>query len=146
MRFDNLGAKVAGELLGSFPRQPEEHVDSDAEIRCKHNRQRPRGLFNHSALVLRMTGRPNDQWPAMLEGGRADITDRVRIAEIDRHIAIFHSRLNRIAKIALPDDVDLRVAHCKITYGSSHATSAADQQYVHARIIHSRNPSPKAED
>src|SRR4029450_5006635 len=66
--FDNLGVKITSELLGSFTRQPEEHVDSDTEIRCKHNWQRPRSLFNQSALLLRMTGRPDDQRLAMLRG------------------------------------------------------------------------------
>jgi len=33
MRFDNLGVKIAAESLGSFARQPEEHIDSDAEVR-----------------------------------------------------------------------------------------------------------------
>ena len=46
MRFDDLGVKIAAELFGSFARQPEEHIDSDAEVRCKHDRQRLRGFFN----------------------------------------------------------------------------------------------------
>src|SRR5713101_8424508 len=103
MRFDNRDVKIAAEPPGSFARQPEKHVDSDAEIRRKHDWQRLRARFNYSALLLRMTGRSNNQRLAMLQRSRADFTDSVGVAEIDRHIAISHGRFDRIAKIALPD-------------------------------------------
>ena len=34
MRFDNLRSEIRAEQFGSFLRQPKEHVDSHAEIRC----------------------------------------------------------------------------------------------------------------
>ena len=52
MRFDNLGVEITAEQFNSFGRQPEKHIDTDAEIRCEHNRHRPRCLFDCSALLL----------------------------------------------------------------------------------------------
>src|SRR5919198_2765163 len=103
MCFDNLGIKIAAELLRGFARQPKEHIDPDTEIRRKHNWQRPRGLFDYSALLFRMAGRPNDQRLAMLKGSRADLSDSVGVTKIDSHIAIFHWRLHWVAEIAPPD-------------------------------------------
>ena len=77
MRFDNRDVKIAAELLGSFARQPEKHIDSDAEIRCEHDRQRLRGLFDRAALLCRVTGGPNDQWLAMLRDALAKNYDRL---------------------------------------------------------------------
>ena len=39
MRFDNRDVKITAELLDSFARQPEKHIDSDAEIGCEYDRQ-----------------------------------------------------------------------------------------------------------
>jgi hypothetical protein len=93
-----------------------------------------------------MTGRPNNQRLAMLQGSRADFRDSVGVAEIDCHIAISHRRPDRIAKIALRDDGDLRVALCKISDGFSHAPSGADEQYANSRVLHLRKLSPHGEN
>src|SRR4030095_467165 len=90
-----------------------------------------------------MTGGPNEQRLAMLQDSRGDSGEGVGVTEIDSHIAIFHGRLDRIAKIALPDDVDLRVGIRKIAYGFSHAPSGADEQRAHRRRFHLKeNPHP----
>ena len=137
MRFDNLDVKIAAELFGSFAREPEEHIDSDAEVRCKYDRQRLCGLFNYSALLFRLTGRPNHQRLAMLQGSVTDFSDGVGLAKIDGYIAILHSRLDRIAKVASRDDVDLWIVLRKIANGFAHATSRANQQHANARRLHS---------
>src|SRR5258707_7178448 len=137
MRFDNLGVKIAAELFGSFAREPEEHIDSDAEVRCKYDRQRLCGLFNYSALLFRLTGRPNHQRLAMLQGKATDFSNGVGLAEIDSYIAILHSRLDRIAKVASRDDVDLWIVLRRIANGLAHATSRANEQYADARRLHS---------
>jgi len=89
MRFDNLGLKIVAELFGSFARQPEEYIDSDAEIGCKDDRHRSRSLFNDSALLLRVTGRSNDQWLTLFQGTATDFSGGVGLAKINSHIAIF---------------------------------------------------------
>ena len=66
MRFDNLRIEIRAEQFRSFLRQPKEHVDSDAEIRCQHDRYRVRCLFNGFALLLRVAGCSNDERFAML--------------------------------------------------------------------------------
>src|SRR5260370_40247262 len=45
MRFDNLSGEIIPELFSSFTCQPEENVDPDAEIRCKDDWHRLRGVF-----------------------------------------------------------------------------------------------------
>jgi hypothetical protein len=110
MRFDNLGLKIIAELFASFARQPEEYIDSDAEIGCKHDRHRSPSLFNDSALLPRVTGRSNDQRLAVLQGNATDFSGGVGLAKIDSHIAIFHRRFDRIAKVAACGDVDVRIA------------------------------------
>ena len=61
MRFDNLCIKIAPEQFASLTGQPEEHINSDAEIRRKHNRQRLRGLFNKAPLLFRMSRGADDE-------------------------------------------------------------------------------------
>src|SRR5882724_12844312 len=138
MRFDNRAVKIAAEFLGSFARQPEKHIDSDAKIRCEHDRQRLRGLFDRVALLRRMTSRPNDQRLAMLQRSVTDFSDGAGMAEINGHIAISHGWLNWITQIAPLDDIDFWVVLRKITHGLSHAASRADEQYAHARRFHLR--------
>src|SRR5439155_9203824 len=137
MRFDNLGFKIAAELFGSFAREPEEHIDSDAEVRCKYDRQRLCGLFNYFALLFRVTGRPNHQRLAMPQGSVTDFSDGVGLAKIDSDVATLHSRFDRIAKVASCDDVDLRIVLRKIANGLAHATSRANEQHANARRLHS---------
>src|SRR4029453_7107233 len=128
MRFDNRDVKIAAELLGSFARQPEKHIDSDAEIGCENDRQRTRALFDHAALFCRVTSSPNDQRLATLQGSRANFSDGVGVTEINRHITIAHCRLNRITQITPRDDVDFWVVLRKISDGFSHAPSRANEQ------------------
>src|SRR5438067_1004500 len=128
MRFDNRDVKIAAELLGSFARQPEKDIDSDAEIRCQHDWQRSRSLFDCTPLLCSVTRRPNNQRLAMLQRGATDFSGGGGVTEIDRHIAVFHGRLNRIAQITPRDDVDFWIVLRKTTNSFSHAPSRADEQ------------------
>src|SRR5216110_1731151 len=138
MRFDNRDVKIAAELLDGFSRQPEKHIDSDAEIGCEYDRQRLRGLFDRAALLCRVTGRPNDQRLAMLQRNSTDFSDGAGVTEIDRYLAVSHGWLNQITQITLLDDIDFWVVLRKITNGFSHAASCTDEQYVHGRRSHLR--------
>src|SRR5205823_2234274 len=86
----------------------------------------------------------------MLQGSRADFSDGTGATEINRHIAISHGRLNRVAQITLPDDVDFRVVLRKLTDCFSHAPSRADEQYTHRKLFHLDGtltlPSPLARE
>jgi hypothetical protein len=57
-----------------------------------------------------VTGRSNDQWLTVLEGNATDFSGGVGLAKIDSHIAIFHWRFDRIAKITSRGDVEVRIA------------------------------------
>ena len=69
----------------------------------------------------------------MLQRSATDFSGGAGVTEIDRHIALSHGRLNRIAQITPRDDVDFWVLLCKITNSFSHTPSRADEQYTHGR-------------
>ena len=131
MCFDDLGVKIPAELFGSFLRQPEEHIDSDAEIRCQHDRQRLRGFFNYFALLPRLTGRPNHQRLVMFQATRQI---SVMVSAWLKSIAT--SQFCIAGSIESPRShragSRFPVAIRKIADGFSHATGRANQQ-SHAR-------------
>ena len=61
MRFDDFRMEIVAEQFGSFVRQKKKHIDSNAEIRREHDRQRLRGIANHLTLLLRISSRPDDK-------------------------------------------------------------------------------------
>jgi hypothetical protein len=73
-----------------------------------------------------MTGRPNHQRLAMMQGSTTDFSDGIGLAEIDSHIAVFHRRFDCVAEVALRDDVEFWICLRKITDSFSHAPSRAD--------------------
>src|SRR5882762_2754900 len=81
-----------------------------------------------------MSSRADHERFAILRGGTANFFDRARVAEIDRDIAILQGRFDRIAEIALRDDVDLRITFGQIDNRLPHSTARSDQRHAHARF------------
>jgi hypothetical protein len=72
----------------------------------------------------------------MLQRSATDFSDAAGVTEINRHIAVSHGRLNRIAQITPGCDVDFWVVLHKITNGLSHPASRANEQHVYGRRFH----------
>src|ERR1700745_4232216 len=81
-----------------------------------------------------MPGRADYERFLMLQSGTADLFDRSRIAEVDRHITGFYRWPDRIAQITLRDDVDLGVALGKIEDRLAHSAARSDQRNAHRRL------------
>ena len=64
------------------------------------------------------------------------------MTEIDCDVAILHGWLNRVAKVALRGDIDVRGAAGKIDNRLSHAPGGANEQNANARLFHCGAPSP----
>src|SRR5438477_1209987 len=71
---------------------------------------------------------------AMLQRRATDFIDRTRVAKIDCDIAILESLHNRVADVALRDDVDLRVVFGKVDNRLAHSTARSDQRNAHRRF------------
>src|SRR5260370_7986694 len=78
-----------------------------------------------------MPGRSNDKRFSILQRCAADFFDRARITEVDRNIAILDRWLDRVAEIALRDDLDLRVVPGKIDNRLAHSTARSDERHAH---------------
>jgi hypothetical protein len=63
----------------------------------------------------------------MFQANSTDFSDGVGLAKIDGHIAIFHSRLDRVAKIAPRGDIDLWIVLRKINDCLAHAPGCANE-------------------
>src|SRR5713101_6594277 len=74
----------------------------------------------------------------MLQSGAADFTDRVRMAEVDCHITIFHRLRDWIAQIAACDDLNFPIILRQIEHSFSHAAGRADEQHTYGKILHGR--------
>src|SRR5205807_7344749 len=109
MRLNDFRFEFGAEDLSGAATEGEQSVDPDAEVGSENNWQRLRVIFNDLELLRRMSGRANDERFPMLQPCAADFFDRTCVTEIDRNIAILHRWFNRVAEIALRDDVDLRI-------------------------------------
>src|SRR5437764_11217273 len=81
-----------------------------------------------------MPSRTDDERSSILRSRPANFVDRAGIAEIDRDIAIFKRRVDRIPDVALGDDVDLRVVPGQIENRLTHSTARSNQRNAHARF------------
>src|SRR5438067_1613877 len=105
MRLNDFRLEFGAEDLSGAASEGEQSVNPDAEVRSENNWQRLRGIFNDLALLRRMSGRADDERFPMLQRCAADFIDRTRVAKIDRDIAILENLPDRVADVALRDDV-----------------------------------------
>jgi hypothetical protein len=71
----------------------------------------------------------------MLGRSETNFFDRAGIAEIDCYVAIFHRWVDRVAEVALRDDVDLRNILRKIGNRPAHSAARTNQRHAH-RFVH----------
>src|SRR5581483_2419721 len=105
-------------------------------IRGVNNRDVLRAFGNAVALLLRMSGRADDERLFVSLRQPADFIDRVGVTKIDQHIRARHVRLDVVADIAGSDDVDLSaILFRKIDNRLSHSARRADEQHAN-RFAH----------
>src|SRR5882762_2479675 len=81
-----------------------------------------------------MPGRANHERFSVLQSRPTDFVDRARIAEVDRNVASLDGWIDRVAQIALRDDVDLRIVLGQIGNRLAHSTARPDQRNAHRRF------------
>jgi hypothetical protein len=67
----------------------------------------------------------------MRERGATDFLDRSCLAKINCHVASFHRCLNRIADIALANDLNVWFVPGKVDNGPAHSSGGTDEQDPH---------------
>ena len=72
----------------------------------------------------------------MFRRDATDFFDCVRITEVDRDIALCHRSFDFVAKIALRNDVDLRIVLRQVEDYLAHSAARSDQRNAHLSLLH----------
>src|SRR5438445_12763015 len=78
----------------------------------------------------------DDECFSMFRRDATDFFDCVRITKVDRDIALFYRRFDFVAKIALRDHVDLRIALRQVEAYLAHSSARSDQRNAHLSLLH----------
>src|SRR5882724_12337433 len=81
-----------------------------------------------------MSSRADDERLVTMQHSAADFSDGVRVTKIDRNVAILHSRLDRVAEVALRNDIDFAIGPGEVDNRFPHASSRADEQHARRRL------------